>query len=311
MSPRAAPRRSAPRKASIWPTPRCGASGRFTAGASPIAAEASQARADLGSANSALTQARQSLQVANATYERERRIFGGDLNNRAQLQSARAQLTSAQAEQDAARTALSLLQSAPGGRASVPIVAPLGGIVQEREVTRGQVLDADAGILTIVNLESVMVEAAIPEREVARVSRGARVTVSVPSLPDRRFAGTLETLGTRLDPQTRTLTARAMLPNDDGLLRPGMSASGQVVTQTGAQVIEVPAEAIQDLEGETVVFVPADEPGAFRKRPVETGATSGGQTIIKNGLKSGDRVVVKGAFMVKAQAMKAELGHDH
>jgi cobalt-zinc-cadmium efflux system membrane fusion protein len=99
--------------------------------------------------------------------------------------------------------------------------------------------------------------------------------------------------------------------SNPGDIRVGMSTRGRIQTGSGAAQISVPAEAVQDFEGKKMVFLPADEENAFLKREVEIGATEGGQTVIKSGLKPGERVVVKGAFMVKAQAMKAELGHHH
>jgi cobalt-zinc-cadmium efflux system membrane fusion protein len=96
-----------------------------------------------------------------------------------------------------------------------------------------------------------------------------------------------------------------------GELRPGMFARGSIRTRGGAWAITVPADAIQSMEGKPIVFVQGDKPHNFVAREIETGATEGGRTIVKAGLKNGERIVVKGAFMVKAQAMKAELGHEH
>jgi len=67
---------------------------------------------------------------------------------------------------------------------------------------------------------------------------------------------------------------------------------------------------VQDVEGKTVVFVPADEKNSFVAREVETSATASGRVPVKSGLKPGERIVVEGAFMVKAQAMKSELGAE-
>jgi cobalt-zinc-cadmium efflux system membrane fusion protein len=226
------------------------------------------------------------------------------------VQAARSGYTQAQADLRGARTALSLFKSSPGGSARIPIVAPISGVVQEREVAPGEVLPDDSHLMTLVNLDSVMVEAAIYERDIPRVKVGSTVKVRVEGLPGREFLGRVNTVSTRLDPATRTLTARAFIPNS-GALKIGMAARGQIVTQSSGMAITVPAEAVQKMEDKTVVFVPADEANSFVAREVEAGATENGQTVIKNGLKSGERVVVKGAFMIKAQAMKAELGHDH
>jgi len=272
--------------------------------------EVSTATSTLENASNALTKARATLEVANAASNRERSILSQNLNNTSQMQAARAQFVQAQSDLRAARTALALLKSAPGGSARVPIVAPISGVVQDRERAEGEVLDADAQLLTIVNLGTVAVEASLPERDIARVRDGSPVKVSVESLPGRQFIGRISVIGTQLNAATRTLSARALLPNTDGALRPGLSARGQIVTSRGAPAVTVPANAIQTMEDKSVVFVPTSEPNTFKAREVEPGATEAGRTVIKAGLRPGERVVVEGAFMVKAQAMKAELGHE-
>ncbi len=272
--------------------------------------EVSQAQSTVETARNALLKARQTLTVANAAYEREVRIFRQNLNNIAQVQTARSGYVQAQSDLRAARTALTLFKSAPGGVASVPIVAPISGVVQAREVAQGEVLDSDAHLMTIADLSVVHVDMFLPERDIARVRVGAPVKVNVDAVPGRLFTGRIELIHTELDPKTRTVEAHAEIPND-GALRVGMFARGQIVTSSGAAVVTVPAEALQTMEGKQVVFVQADKPNEFTAREVETGATEGGRTVIKNGLKPGEKVVVKGAFMVKAQAMKAELGHEH
>jgi len=272
--------------------------------------EVSQAWANLQTAQSQQTQARQTTAVAEAVLRREVGIFRQNLNNISQVQAARATYVSAQSDLQAARTALSLLKSAPGGRASIPIVAPIAGVVQGREVAQGEVLAADAHLMTIVDLSVLHVDMFLPERDIARVRIGSPVKVNVDAVPGRLFTGRVELIHTEVDPKTRTVEAHAELRNN-GALRVGMSARGQIVTASGAAVVLVPAAAVQDFEGKKIVFVQADEPNAFVKREVKLGATESGKTIIKNGLKPGERVVVKGAFMVKAQAMEAELGHSH
>jgi RND family efflux transporter MFP subunit len=272
--------------------------------------ETSGARSTLEAAQNALIKARQNLALANLTYTREQRVFKQNLNNIAQVQSARSGYVQAQSALRAARTALSLFKSSPGGGARIPIVAPISGVVQEREVAPGEVLPDDAHLMTLVNLDAVVVEAAIYERDISRVRVGSTVKVHIESLPGRQFFGRVNTIGTRLDPATRTLTARAFIHNS-GALKIGMFARGQIVTQSSGSAITVPTEAVQKMEDKTVVFAAADEPNTFVAREVETGAAEGGKTIVKSGLKNGERVVVKGAFMVKAQALKAELGHHH
>ncbi len=271
--------------------------------------EVSQAQSTAENAQNALTKARQTLEVADAAYAREKRILGQNLNNIAQVQAAQSTYNAARAELRAARAALALFKSSPNGSASVPIRAPLGGVVQSRDVSSGETIEADKQLMTIVNLDTVAVEAAIYEKDFARVRSGAPVTATVDAFPGRTFNGRITFLGSQLDPETRTLTARAIL-NNRGQLRPGMFARGQIAAQTGKLGVSVPSDAVQTMEDKTVVFVTTGKANEFAAREVKTGATARGVTEIQSGLKPGEKIVTQGAFVVKSQAMKSELAEE-
>lgn len=277
--------------------------------------EVSLARANMENAGNALVKSRQSFALADTTLKREISIFRQNLNNTAQVQNARAGLVSAEADLSAARTVLALLKSAPRGSAIVPIRAPLSGIVQERDLAQGEVITGEQNLMTIVNLSTVHVDMNLPERDISRVRVGSPVSVMADAVPNRTFTGRIELIHTRLDPKTRTVEAHAELINPftagNYLLKPGMFARGTVSTGSGALAVMVPADAVQDLEDKRVVFVAGEKAGTFETREVETGTTTNGKTHITSGLNPGEKIVVKGAFMVKAQAMKAELGHEH
>ena len=125
-------------------------------------------------------------------------------------------------------------------------------------------------------------------------------------VPGSVYRGPIELIHTALDPKTRTVETHAEVANPGGRLRFGMAIRGTI--QVGAQnrlAMRVPAEAVQDVEGKKVIYLAADEPNSYVAREVQIGQTVGGKTTILSGLKTGDRAVVKGGFMIKAQAMKA------
>lgn len=271
--------------------------------------EVSAAQSTLETAQNALVKARQTLSVVNAAYERERSISRQNLNNVAQVQTAQSTFNAARADLQASRTALSLLKSAPGGRASIPIVAPLGGVVQERPAAQGEVITADTNLMTIADLSIVRIAMFLPEREIGRVRLGAPITATMDALSGRTFTGDIELIQAQVNPKTRTVEAHAEIPNP-GDIKPGMFARGRIHTGAGNLQISVPAEAVQDMDGKKVVFVPSGKPNTFEVREVQAEAPEGGRTVIKNGLKPSERIVTKGAFMVKAQSMKSELAEE-
>ena len=113
------------------------------------------------------------------------------------------------------------------------------------------------------------------------------------------------------------LDAVTRVPSADGQFwdiqdtSPWAQDSGGIATGGRARAIAVPRDAVQTLEGKTVVFVEGEHAGEFEAREVEAGQASGERIVIAEGLHEGDRVVTKGAFTVKSQAMKSELGEGH
>lgn len=263
--------------------------------------EIETARAGVQAARAGLYKAGRSLEVANVTLEREQNIFRQNLNNISQVQAARAGLVQAQADLRATRNTLTLLKSSPGGSVAVPVRAPLSGIVQTRDVAVGELILADAPILTIVNLNMVALEAALFEADFARVRIGSLVRVTTDAAPGRSFTGRISFLGVQADSQTRTITARALIDNLGGL-RPGMFARGSIQTGLGKLSITVPSSAVLDDGAAKVVFVAKN--GKYERREVTVGNESNHRIEVKSGLKQEEEVVTEGAAALRAQAAK-------
>jgi len=104
---------------------------------------------------------------------------------------------------------------------------------------------------------------------------------------------------------------RLEIPNPDGTLKPGMSATAFIpLGDKGETLTAVPAMALQQLAGGWCVFLPTAEEGAFERRPVGRGRTLGNEVEVLSGLKEGEKVVVEGAFLLKAEAEKAAGGGE-
>jgi multidrug resistance efflux pump len=173
--------------------------------------EVGTAQANVKAAEAGLYGARRSLEVANSQLAREQSIFRKNLNNISNVQAARAGYVQAQADLRAARSTLALFKSSPGGGVSIPVRAPISGTVQTRDVALGELIQADAPILTIVNLDTVALEAQLFEADIARVRYGSPVKVSTQAVPNRTFEGQISFIGSQVSEQTRTVTARAII----------------------------------------------------------------------------------------------------
>jgi cobalt-zinc-cadmium efflux system membrane fusion protein len=114
-----------------------------------------------------------------------------------------------------------------------------------------------------------------------------------------------------VDPHARTVPVRIVLPNADGRLKPGMFATAWIRTgDEGERVVAVPATSLQRMDGRWAVFLPRGE-GRFEVRPVERGRDLGDEVAVLSGLQPGERVVVEGAFVLRAEAEKNEGGGEH
>jgi multidrug efflux pump subunit AcrA (membrane-fusion protein) len=189
----------------------------------------------------------------------------------------------------------------------IPIRSPIDGVVMTRNVTVGQVVATGFEGFVVSNLHTVWVIASVNEKDLPLVRAGVPAEVVSQGYPDRIFHGRVEMIGDQLDPQTRTVPVRIVLPNPDVLLRPGMFAAARIAESQTQQSLFVPEDALQDINGMRVVFTTTDG-STFRARTVNVGTRSQGKVEIIDGLNPQDRVVVKGAFMVKSEMLKGTMG---
>jgi cobalt-zinc-cadmium efflux system membrane fusion protein len=132
--------------------------------------------------------------------------------------------------------------------------------------------------------------------------------VSVDTYPGRVFAGRLTYIGDTLDAKTRTAKVRCEVPNRDSALKFDMFATVRIPVAGGRSATVIPAEAVQRIGDQSVAFV-SHGGGRFEQRLLKLGETSEGLVEILEGLSPGTRVVSEGSFVLKSEAMKAELGH--
>jgi membrane fusion protein, heavy metal efflux system len=191
----------------------------------------------------------------------------------------------------------------------VPVRAPAAGVVLQRNVTQGTVVQQSGELFVVSDTASLWMIASVPEDRLGRLRTGMPARVSVQAYPDRNFAGRITRLDEQLDPTTRTVNARVELPNPQGLLKPEMYAIAEIELPATRAAILVPETALQEVGGALSVFVQRD-PENFQAVAVETGPRQGGRVEIFAGLRPGDRVVTSGSFMLKSHMMRAALAEE-
>jgi membrane fusion protein, heavy metal efflux system len=189
----------------------------------------------------------------------------------------------------------------------IPIRSPIDGVVIARNVTVGQVVATGFEAFVVSNLHTVWVTASVNEKDLPLVRVGVPAEVVSQGYPGQIFRGRVGMIGDLLDPQTRTVPVRIVVPNPGILLRPGMFASAQITESQTDAALFVPEEALQDINGMRVVFTTTDGT-TFKARTVNIATRSQGKVQIIDGLGPQDHIVVKGAFMVKSEMLKGTMG---
>ena len=262
------------------------------------------ARAELLKARSVEEGARTRLDMARARQAREETVYRRGLRSLQEIQQAEKEVTQAQVDFEAARQAMSILgvTEATHGR-MVTVAAPIPGVVASVKITQGQAVEAVTELMRVVDPRSLWLIASIHEKDLSQVEAGQVVEFSVRAWPGEQFRARILDVGQSLEEATRTARARIKVDNPSRRLKAGMFVEGRVRTTAGVSGILVPAGAVQRLEDKDVVYV-AQGGGTFLARPVRLGRGGEGQREILEGLAPGERVVVDGAFSLKAEQTK-------
>lgn len=169
------------------------------------------------------------------------------------------------------------------------IRAPFTGVVADRWVDVGEFVRADSRVVTLVTMDPLRLEFAVPEVHINLVKKGGKVTFTVPSQPKKVYSGVVKYLGAAVRESTRDLAIEATVENTDRALAPGMFAEVNLALAE-APTAFVPKSAIVDRDGRSFLFVVED--GRASERIVTLGVSEENRTAISLGVKKGEKVVV-------------------
>jgi cobalt-zinc-cadmium efflux system membrane fusion protein len=270
------------------------------------------ASSDVSAARSRLEQARARLSAAESTLGRQQQLSTEGIGARRSLIEAESQVDELRAEVEGLRRQLSVFGSGRAGE--LALTSPIEGVVVALHGTLGETAATDAPMFIITDPTKVWVRGNVPELELGRVQPGSAAVIRLHAFPDLAIPGTITYIAPALDEQTRSLPIRVTLQNPDARLRSGLFGRIELVGGgVDERVLVTPVEAVATLDGQTVVFVPGDEPNAFRPRPIALGRRAGGFFEVRAGLEEGARIAVSGAFVLKSTFESGELseGHSH
>lgn len=293
--------------------------------------ELEAARLELQQDQIRLDRTRARVESARTTYDREKNIANRGLLNAKELQTSETEVRSSQLELDRARIRVKAAESAlasanrsianaqsvyrsnsgtgGGSVGRVALVAPISGTISHLDVTRGQAVDRTQVLLEVENLQSVWVTANVPEQDSAKVRKGSRVQVTVAALPGEVFEGTVQVVGSRVDPKTRSIPTQCLITGAAGRLKPDMFAMVNLGVGASRESIVVPKSAIITEDRKSFVFVKKGD--GFEKRGVTLGSRTGEFVAVLSGLKEKELVASKGSFVLTSEQKKGELqGHS-
>jgi membrane fusion protein (multidrug efflux system) len=233
-----------------------------------------QARADLAVANAALTESTSQLQ-------RSRELYATRVLSQQQVEQIEATHAANQARVAAARSRLS----------DTVIRAPFAGRVGLRRVSVGSLIAPGTVITTLDDTSSIKLDFTVPESVVAAMKPGLTLEATSVAYPGQVFSGRVDSVDSRVDPNTRSVIVRALVPNQQGLLKPGMFMNVRL-SRGEADVLVVPEESLVPEQGDVFVYVVAE--GTVAKRKIITGQRRVGTVQVTDGLQAGELVVTEG-----------------
>lgn len=240
------------------------------------------------------------LRNQEVNLQRARGLQDSGLMSAEQLEQAQTRFDVAQAQVNLARAQQG--QAEAGHRElqirheQMSITAPMDGFVGRRWIDRGALVNSNTPIVTIVNLTTLKLVAAVPEREITKVEIGATGIVYVDALPGEVFIGEVARISPLLDPQTRTAQVEVVVPNTDGRLRAEMFARVELSLGSNRKALRIPRQALVVRGLDEGVFVLRDGTAHFTE--IKTGLAEADWIEVTAGLQPGDTVATMGANLL-------------
>lgn len=242
-----------------------------------------------------LTLAGANLSESRSLYNRSKSLADTNAISASTLDQLLAQVRVDEASVEAAKARLD----------NTVIRAPFSGRVGLRRVSPGSFVNTSTVITTLDDVSQIKLDFAVPAMFLTVLSEGMNISAQSLVYPDRIFEGAVASIDTRLDPISRAVQVRAVIPNEDGLLKPGMFMSVDLQRDRG-EVVVAPEQAIVPEGDNQYVYVVAG--GVAEKRRVQLGRRIPGFVAIEAGLEAGESVITEGTHKVRDGAAVEVLG---
>jgi cobalt-zinc-cadmium efflux system membrane fusion protein len=267
---------------------------------------------EVGRVRSAYVATQSRAAAARANAERLGELFAKQLAAEQEAVNAKAEADALEVEARSLSEQLGALGAGKSGEFSIALRAPISGTVIARDAVVGQPVSPEQTLGSIAALDELWFLGRVFEKDLGRLSLGAKTEVRLNAYPKERFDGQVEYVGQQVDPTARAVTARVRLKNRGGLLRIGLFGTAEVAlpsAEGNVPRLVVPRSAVTEIAEKPVVFV-READGQFELHEVTLGHAAPGKVEILAGLREGEPVVIDGAFTLKSMVLKGSFAED-
>lgn len=266
---------------------------------------------EIGEIKAAFLSAKANLDYAKTSLDRQKELFKQNISSKKSLLEAEAEFTKAEAEflaQDKKIHSIGLddsdiINNNNHDKGLYSVKAPISGVIVERNVIIGQLINSDVNAFRIINNSSLIAEGQLYEKDLTKINTSSNITVSINSLPNLSLNGKIQAVGDEVNSSTRTILVRATINNNNKLVKPQMFCLINIPIANNSKGIVVDEKALVRDGNNYYVFVQKDE-NSFNKTDVKIGSIFNEKAIIVEGLLPGDKLVVNGVFDLKAELLK-------
>jgi len=284
----------------------------------------SEGGAKVAEAQSEFATTKAGLDQAESAYNRTRKLAAEQAKSARELQEMELAYQSAKARYSAAAGLLATFKqagepSSPDAPLLMELRAPIAGVLNSVAAGPGEVVAPNQPVFTVLNPDTVWIEASIPESGLARLSKAKEASVELPGEPGHFHPitgdgrGRLLSLGLEVDSNTRTVPLLYETDNHGGHLRVGQNITLHVETARADESFGVPESALVEEGDQLVAFVQVSGE-TFEKREIKVGIRDTGFVQVLEGIKAGERVVTKGAYAIRLSSISGVIpahGHAH
>lgn len=240
-------------------------------------------------AEAALRQTQATVENTNLEFGRKQSLYKEQLVTQQQFDDVSTRLSLSESDMERAKAALSLAKQK---LSKARIYSPLSGYIKEKKVSAGDYVRNGTNMFAIVQNNPLKLNFTVTERDVGRLKKGQDVVFTADAFPDRQFKGKVNIIYPNLEEKTRTLQVEALVPNPEGLLKPGFFARVTLYTGPERNTVVAPITALLYDSSNTKIFVV--EGNRAKEREVKIGRKYGEFMEIAEGLKEKEIVVTVG-----------------